>query len=190
MGGVYQKTTPFMVATDIYRLQSLLAASIVATTVRLFMYIFGGHKSHLRGAIETMGITVVVLEICIVMLRFFSAITVMRYALPRVRIGGFVGSVVFVLLGTLTTYVLTTIPLLLPVRYESKNVALTYLSSRPFEFVPVVVEYVALYMMNRNIVGAHSFAYVICLSTISLIVAIHDTDYKSTRSSRDHPPAV
>ena len=56
------------------KFQSLLISAILATTVRLFMYIFGGHESYLRTAIDQMGITVVILEICIVLLRFFSSL--------------------------------------------------------------------------------------------------------------------
>ena len=164
------------------KFQSLLISAILATTVRLFMYMFGGHESYLRVAIDKMGITVVILEICIVLLRFFSALSVMRYVIPRAHLHEELGAFVFIILGIFTTYVLTTIPLLLPLHYKSGNVALNYLSTRPFELFPVVVEYVSLYLISQNMLGSLSSSYLICLSIVALIIAIHDTDYKNTRN--------
>lgn len=162
------------------KFQSLLISAILATTVRLFMYIFGGHESYLRSAIDKMGITVVILEICIVLLRFFSVLSVMRYL--EANLNEELGAFVFIILGTFTTYVLTTLPLLMPLHYKSGNVALQYLSSRPFEFFPVIVEYVSLHLISRNVIGSRSSSYIICLSIVALIIAIHDTDYKNTRN--------
>ena len=162
--------------------QTLLISAILATTVRLFMYMFGGHESYLRTAIDRMGITVVILEICIVLLRFFSALSVMRYILPKANLHGELGSFVFVSMGIFTTYVLTTLPLLLPIHYKSNNVALAYLSSRPFELFPVIVEYVSLFLIGKNVIGSHSSSYIICVAIVALIIAIHDTDYKNTRN--------
>tara|TARA_B100001094_G_scaffold311641_1_gene347500 strand:+ start:295 stop:801 length:507 start_codon:yes stop_codon:yes gene_type:complete len=164
------------------KIQSLLISAILATTVRLFMYIFGGHESYLRAAIDRMGITVVILEICIVLLRFLSALSVMRYLIPKANLNEELGAFVFTILGIFTTYVLTTLPLLMPLQYKSGNVALQYLSSRPFELFPVVVEYVSLYLISQNVLGSQSFSYITCLSIVALIIAIHDTDYKNTRN--------
>ena len=164
------------------KFESLLISAILATTVRLFMYMFGGHESYLRSAIDRMGITVVILEICIVLLRFFSALSVMQYIIPRVRLHERLGSFVFIILGIFTTYVLTTLPLLLHPRFKSGNVALTYLSYRPFELFPVIIEYVSLYLISQNVIGSQSFSYIICLSIVALIIAIHDTDYKNIQN--------
>ena len=164
------------------KFQSLLVSAILATTVRLFMYMFGGHESYLRLAIDKMGITVVILEICIVLLRFFSALAVMRYVIPRTNLHERFGALIFISLGIFTTYVLTTLPLLLPLQYKYGNVALQYLSSRPFELFPVVTEYVCLYLISQRVLGSETFSYIICLSIVALIIAIHDTDYKNTRN--------
>lgn len=164
------------------KFQSLFASALIATTIRLFMYMFGGHKSYLRAAIEDMGITVVILEICIVLLRFFSALTVMRFLIPKISLHEDVGSFLFISIGILSTYVLTTLPLLFPVGVQSSNVAISYLSQRPFELIPVFVEYFALYVINKNLISSSSFNYIICVSVIALIIAIHDSDYKNNRN--------
>ena len=164
------------------KLQSLLISAILATAVRLFMYMFGNHSSYLRSAIDNMGITVVILEVCIVLLRFFSALSIMRYIIPRVNLHETLGSFAFIILGIFTTYVLTTIPLLLPLKYKSENVAIKYLSYRPFELFPVIIEYVLLYLISKNVISSRSFFYIICLSIIALIISFHDTDYKNTQN--------
>jgi uncharacterized membrane protein len=164
------------------KFQPLLISAILATTVRLFMYMFGGHESYLRVAIEKMGITVVILEICIVLLRFFSALTVIRYVIPRTKLHEQLGASIFIFMGIFTTYIFTAAPLLLPVHYKFGNVALQYLSSRPFELFPVIVEYVSLYLISQNVLNSMSSSYITCLSVVALIIAIHDTDYKSTQN--------
>ena len=164
------------------KIQSLLISAILATTARLFMYMFGGHESYLRAAIDKMGITVVILEICIVLLRFFSALSVMSHLIPKANLHEELEAFVFIIMGIFTTYVLTTLPLLLPLQYKSGNVALQYLSSRPFELLPVAIEYISLYLISQNVIGSRSFSYITCLSIVALIIAIHDTDYKNTRT--------
>ena len=162
--------------------QPLIVSAIIATTVRLFMYIFGSHQLYLRNAIDEMGITVVLLEICIVLLRFFSVLSIINYLIPRVSLHENVGSFLFVILGIFTTYLLTTLPLLLPVQYKSSNVALSYLSHRPFELFPVFIEYLTLYLIRTKMVSKVSLSYITCISIISLVIAIHDIDYKNIQN--------
>lgn len=165
-----------------YSITALVASSIIATVVRLFMYILGSKSSYLRAAIDEMGITVVVLEICIVMLRFLSVISIMKYISPVLSLQNELGSILFISLGMLTTYILTTLPKMIPFEHTSSNVALTYLSERPFEIGPVLVEYAALYLINKNIISPKAYVHLICTSVLCLIVAIHDTGYKNNQN--------
>ena len=57
---------------------TLVSAALVATVVRLFLYLTGGKKDLTEDSIANMGLTVILLEVCIVMLRFFTTFQMME----------------------------------------------------------------------------------------------------------------
>ena len=90
-------------------LVTLVSAALIATVVRLFFYLVGGKEgSYLRESIGNMGVTVVLLEVCIVMLRFFTTFSIMeriqRYVNPRYNL------IIFTIMGMGITLLWTSVP--------------------------------------------------------------------------------
>lgn len=171
---------------------TLLTASLIATIVRMFFYLIGGNDgSYLRESIRTIGATVIILEVCIVMLRFFNTFYLMDKMSPYIpKKYQFVA---FIFTGIIQTYILTTLPGLFYSNTEYKNDAIMYLSNRPFELLPIFVEYLSLYVMNKKIVSTSTSLSILCTLMISLIVALRDvqengnTIFQVTRSQPTAP---
>lgn len=154
-------------------LVTLVSAALVATVVRLFLYILGVREgSFLRESISSMGVTVVLLEVCIVMLRFFTTFQMMEqlknFISPNFEM------VVFTLMGMTITLLWTTMPGLIMEKPGNANDAITYLTNRPFEPIPIFVEYTSLYLLSNNIVSQQTSLSILCMSIISVIIAISD----------------
>lgn len=99
---------PFTEAT----LTTLITAGTLATTARVLSYLIGTHDgSYLRFAIAEMGTTVVVIEIAIVLLRFFTTLRLMKF-MPSYLVTRNEG-MVFVALGVSITFLFCTISLFL-----------------------------------------------------------------------------
>jgi len=154
-------------------LVTLVSASLIATVVRLFFYLLGGKEGYyLRESISNMGVTVVLLEICIVMLRFFTTFQMMerlkKYISDEYEV------VAFILMGMTITLLWTTAPGMIMEKPQYKNDAITYLINRPFEPVPIFVEYTSLYLLSNKIVSQRTSLTILCMATISVIIAISD----------------
>lgn len=54
-----------------------------------------------------------------------------------------------------------------------------YLSERPFELLPVLIEYTSLYLLHNKLVFMNTSLSVMCIAIILLIIAIHDVEDKS-----------
>ncbi len=155
-------------------LVTLVSAALVATIVRLFLYILGVREgSYLRESISSMGVTIVLLEVCIVMLRFFTTFQMMekfkKYIPYKYEL------VVFTLMGMTITLLWTSLPGIImeqPDYYA--NDAITYITNRPFEPIPILVEYTSLYLLSNNIVSQQTSLSILCMSIISVIIAISD----------------
>tara|TARA_B100001778_G_scaffold318983_1_gene308030 strand:+ start:291 stop:893 length:603 start_codon:yes stop_codon:yes gene_type:complete len=168
-------------------MEMLLTAATCATVVRLSSYLLGSHDgTYLRESISKMGITVVVLEVLIVMTRFFTTFQLLRLLNSFSWVARLTATrgwpAAFVVFGVVVTYLFTTLPgLLLPTGEMSKvkNDAIVYLRRRPFELLPVLTEYVVLYVLStrskrRLIIEGGSVAWLMCMSLILLIIAIRD----------------
>lgn len=156
-----------------YNLVTLVSAALVATVVRLFFYLLGGKEgSYLRESISNMGATVILLEICIVMLRFFTTFQMMehfkKYITDKYEI------VAFTLVGMSITFLNTTLPGMIMEKPQYANDAVTYLTNRPFEPVPIFVEYTSLYILSNKIVSQQTSLTILCMAIISVIIAISD----------------
>ena len=154
-------------------LVTLVSAALIATVVRLFFYLIGGEEgSYLRESIANMGVTVVVLEVCIVMLRFFTTFQMVdrfkRYIPQKYELSA------FALTGMLITFVWTTVPGIIFGKKEYENDAIMYLSNRPFEPVPILVEYTSLYILNNKIVSHQTSFTILCMAIITVIIALSD----------------
>ena len=156
-----------------YNLVTLVSAALVATVVRLFFYLIGGQEgSYLRNSISNMGLTVVLLEICIVMLRFFTTFQIMErfheYIPKKFEL------IAFTFTGLAITFTWTTVPGMIMEKPNYANDAITYLTNRPFEPVPILVEYTSLYLLSNNILSQQSSLTILCMAIISVIIAISD----------------
>lgn len=154
-------------------LVTLVTAALVATVVRVFFYLIGGKEgSYLRESIENMGVTVVILEVCIVMLRFFTTFKVIdkftKYIPEKYEL------IAFTATGMTITFLWTTIPNMMLENPEYVNDAMIYLTNRPFEPIPILVEYISLYLLNNKIISEHTSLSILCMAMISVIVAISD----------------
>lgn len=154
-------------------LVTLVSAALVATVVRLFFYLTGGKEgSYLRESIANMGITVVVLEVCIVMLRFFTTFQMMerfrKYILNKHEI------IAFTLMGMTITFLWTSLPGMIMEKREYANDAVMYLTNRPFEPVPILVEYTSLYLLNNKILSQQTSLSILCMAIVAVIIAISD----------------
>lgn len=177
-----------------YKLVTLVSAALVATVVRLFFYLLGGKEgSYLRESISNMGVTVVLLEVCIVMLRFFTTFQMME------RLNKYISDkyelVFFTIMGMTITLLWTTMPGMVMKKTEYANDAITYLTNRPFEPVPIFVEYTSLYLLSNKIVSQQTSLTILCMSVISVIIAISDvkgngnTIFQSIRNQSAAPGA-
>ena len=175
-----------------YNLVTLVSAALVATVVRLFFYLLGGEEgSYLRESIANMGVTVILLEVCIVMLRFFTTFQMMerfkKYIPDKYEL------VVFTLMGMSITFVWTTLPGMIMEKPEYANDAVTYLTNRPFEPIPIFVEYTSLYLLSNKIVSQETSLTILCTAIISVIIAISDvkgngnTIFRSIRNQYEAP---
>jgi len=171
---------------------TLVSAALVATVVRIFFYLIGGKEgSYLRESISNMGVTVVLLEVCIVMLRFFTTIQMMerfnKYIPDKYELAA------FTLLGMSITLLWTTMPGIIMEKPEYANDAITYLTNRPFEPVPIFVEYTSLYLLSNKIVSQQTSLTILCMAIISVIIAISDvkgngnTIFRSIRNQSEAP---
>uniref|UniRef100_A0A6C0J2M1 Uncharacterized protein n=1 Tax=viral metagenome TaxID=1070528 RepID=A0A6C0J2M1_9ZZZZ len=156
-----------------YKLVTLVSAALVATVVRLFFYLVGGKEgSYLRESISNMGVTVILLEVCIVMLRFFTTFQMMerfkKYIPDKYELA------VFTLMGLCIPLLWTTLPGMLITKPNYANDAITYLTNRPFEPVPIFVEYTSLYILSNKIVSQQTSLTILCIAIISVIIAISD----------------
>lgn len=154
-------------------LVTLVSAALIATVVRLFFYLLGGKEgSYLRESISNMGVTVVLLEVCIVMLRFFTTFSMVerfkKYIPEKYEL------VAFTLMGMSITFLWTTLPGMIMQQPEYANDAITYLTKRPFEPVPIFVEYTSLYILSNKIVSQQTSLTILCMAIISVIIAISD----------------
>lgn len=151
----------------------LVTAALIATVVRLFFYLVGGEEgSYLRQSIASMGMTVVILEVCIVMLRFFTTFQVMSRL--KSHISEKYEFIFFALTGLFITFVWTTVPPLLMEKPNIDNDALMYMTNRPFEPVPILVEYASLYVLHHKIVARNTALSFLCMAIMAVIVAIAD----------------
>lgn len=149
----------------------LVTAALVATVVRIFFYLSGSQEgTYLRHSIVEMGPTVVVLEVCIVMLRFFTAFEVMKLLRPYISERR--EMLYFTLVGMLITFTWTTLPGAFVDTPKYDNHALMYVLNRPFEPIPIVVEYVSLYMLHHRLVSRNTALSVLCTAVIAVILAI------------------
>jgi hypothetical protein len=159
-------------------LVTLVSAALIATVVRLFLYLLGGEEgTYLRQSIKSIGLTVVVLEVCIVMLRFFTTFQILNFCYHYFQSSNKLKKLewfFFTLIGMTITYIWTTLPSLMKIEPHYKNDALIYLSNRPFEPVPIIVEYISLYLLNYNVISTHTSLTILCMSVISVIIAISD----------------
>lgn len=156
-----------------YKFVTLISAALVATVVRLFFYLIGGKEgSYLRESISNMGVTVVLLEVCIVMLRFFTTFQMMRHF--NKYIPDKYEPVVFTLMGMSITLLWTTIPGLIMEKKEYANDAIAYITNRPFETVPIFVEYASLYLLGNKVLSQEISLSILCMSIISVIIALSD----------------
>lgn len=154
-------------------LVTLISAALIATVVRLFFYLIGGKQgSYLRDSIANIGVTVILLEVCIVMLRFFTTFSMMErinhYMHPKYKV------LVFTLMGMSITFLWTTLPGMIVDKKEYENDAVVYLTNRPFEPIPVIVEYASLYLLHNGVVSQRTSLTILCMAIISVIVAISD----------------
>jgi hypothetical protein len=154
-------------------LVTLVSAALIATVVRLFFYLVGGKEgSYLRESIGNMGVTVVLLEICIVMLRFFTTFSMMErikhYIDPRYNL------IVFTIMGMSITLLWTTLPGIVIDKPDYANDAVMYLSNRPFEAIPIIVEYTSLYLLHNRVFSQRTSLTILCAAIISVIIAISD----------------
>jgi len=154
-------------------LVTLVTAALIATVVRVFFYLIGGKEgSYLRESIENMGVTVVILEVCIVMLRFFTTFQLLdkfnHYIPERYEL------IAFTITGMTITFLWTTLPNIIFTTPEYVNDAMMYLTNRPFEPVPILVEYISLYLLNNKIMSEQTSLSILCMAMISVIIAISD----------------
>ena len=154
-------------------LVTLVSAALIATVVRLFLYLVGVKEgSYLRDAIGNMGVTVVLLEVCIVILRFFTAFQLIqslkRYIPNKYEL------IAFTAIGMSITFLWTTVPGMIMEKHVYPNDAVTYLTNRPFEPIPILVEYTSLYLLHNNILSQNSSLAILCMAIISVIIAISD----------------
>lgn len=156
-----------------YNLVTLVSAALIATVVRLFFYLLGGKEGlYLRESISNMGVTVILLEVCIVMLRFVTTFQMIelfkKYITDKYEL------VVFTLMGLSITLLWTKLPSMIIKKPESANDAVTYLTNRPFEAVPILVEYTSFYILSNKIVSQQTSLSILCMAIISVIIAISD----------------
>ena len=185
------------------RFTMLLTAALIATVVRVFFYLSGSHEgTYLRQAIADVGVTVIVLEVCIVMVRFFTTFDIMarlkKYLSRSYEVFAFTG------IGLLITYTLTNAPMAPIVTYilskapkswglgssyaaYADNQALTYMANRPFEPLPIIVEYVSLYVLHNKIVSENQALSIMCTLIIAVIVAISDVTRVNKNESKSPP---
>ena len=183
----------------------LLTAALVATVVRVFFYLSGRHEgSYLRQAIADVGVTVIVLEVCIVMVRFFTTFDMMarlKKYLPRnYEVFAFtaIGLLITYILtnapmNSIVTYILTKLPkdwgLGSSYAYYADNEALVYMANRPFEPLPIIVEYVSLYVLHHKILSENQALSIMCTLIIAVIVAISDVTRVNKNESK-YPPGT
>jgi hypothetical protein len=155
-------------------LVTLVSAALIATVVRLFFYLVGGKEgSYLRTSISNMGVTVVLLEVCIVMLRFFTTFQLMERS--KKYIPEKYEFITFTLMGMIITYLWTTGPdMIMETPKVVKNDAIQYITNRPFEPVPILVEYISLYLLSNKILSQQTLFTILCMGIISVIIAISD----------------
>jgi len=55
-----------------------------------------------------------------------------------------------------------------------KNDAIQYITNRPFEPVPILVEYISLYLLSNKILSQQTLFTILCMGIISVIIAISD----------------
>jgi hypothetical protein len=188
----------------------LLTAALVATVARVFFYLSGSHEgTYLRQAIADVGVTVIVLEVCIVMVRFFTTFDMMtrlKKYLPRNNRVLYHEVFAFTAIGLLITYILTNAPMgsiityiltKLPkdwglgssYAYYADNEALVYMANRPFEPLPIIVEYVSLYVLHHKILSENQALSIMCTLIIAVIVAISDVTRVNKNESK-YPPGT
>lgn len=149
----------------------LVTAALIATVVRMFLYLLGGNEgTYLRNSIAEMGTTVILLEVCIVMLRFFTTFQVMSFLRPSRKYE----MIQFAAIGMLITFTWTTLPVFLFGKVDMANNALMYISNRPFEPLPILVEYISLYLLHHRIINRNTFLTILCMSIISVVIALND----------------
>ena len=154
-------------------LVTLTSAALIATAIRLFFYLSGSNDgSYLRESIKSMGVTVILLEVCVVMLRFFSTLNIVN--LLKTYISSKYDMLLFIFTGVSITFLWTTLPGLIIDAPKYKNDALIYLANRPFEPVPIVVEYLSLYLLHNKIISTQTSLTTLCISIIAVVIAISD----------------
>lgn len=167
--------------------EALVTAAVAATVVRLLSYMYGSHDGDvLRESISKMGVTVVMLEILIVLLRFFSTFQILHLVAGtlQIRMPNVLFAMSFVFFGAFVTFLFTKIPSFLPSfpMDASQNDAVLYLEKRPFEVLPVITEYIVLFVLASRKDKQHILTngggalWILCMSMIMLIVAIRGTD--------------
>ena len=152
---------------------TLVTAALIATVVRILLYLNGNQEGgYLTNAIANVGMTVIVLEVCIVLLRFFTAFNIMhifnKFIPRRFEL------VTFTAIGMVITFILTNISFIggiSPIQFGN-NEALTYIVNRPFEPLPLIVEYVALYILHHKFVSTNVALSLMCSSIIAVMIAV------------------
>jgi hypothetical protein len=152
----------------------LLTAALIATALRILSHIFGGdHGVYLRTAISQLGFTVVILEVCIILLRFFTTFQIMRKVSKHVSTKYHM--LLFTCIGILISYFNTVVPeLIFGQRKDIVNDAIVYINERPFELLPIVVEYMILYVLHSKILHRDISLSFLCTALIGLVIAIRD----------------
>jgi hypothetical protein len=170
---------------------ALVTAATVASAYRLYTFTHPVQSAkrdgrHFYNALRTLGLSVVVLEMVIVMLRYFTVMWVIRTLVSttfwphQMRLSSRPWLVV--VLGILVTFILAVIPKAVQQLVTGgqnsthENEAVQYLMNRPFELAPVFVEYAVLYLAVRHMHSPMFKMYVLCNSVLALMLMVHEHD--------------
>lgn len=155
---------------------SLLSAAAIATSVRLMIYIFNSKTEdgmYLRDAVTQMGSIVVILEILIVMSRSITILQILEFAKTKVKISNKYELLIMITVGLCLSLAYTFPSRIFDSRLETDNVAIQYISNRPFEPLPLVVEIFVYYLIKSNLAN-YSMLSIACFSVMVTIVGIYE----------------
>eukprot|EP00965_Chrysotila_dentata_P207624 6184238-Pleurochrysis_carterae.AAC.1 len=165
--------------TERIQASTLVTAAVLATAVRLFLYILGSNDGRfLQRSIYKMGLSVIILEMCIVILRFFTVFKLMRLTYTAVSPRRVPPVLLLVSYGVILSFLLTFVSKGVSAvgRVAIENGAVVYLQNRPFEPLPVFVEYASIYLLHNNIVNKYTGYSVLCVALIALVIAFQQSE--------------